>query len=222
MNENPEEAKDRLIETLKSQLDSLGSTLRYIDADVDRAVAKYLNPTVPYGKLKFKDFIDLLVLEVKRSTRREMRQNTKFREELTDNVRKGFHKRLDMVVDSLLPEIKGKLSDYIKIKILLTCRKKNPIPFARNQEPPVWDAKPVRSTIKHGKGWTPEAAYDQFRERMILELFSLGTSDFAHALVHFDVGLDAKFKVAKPFRTEVIEGYEVEVRIEEKADEGQG
>lgn len=193
--------KDRQLEQLRQKIGKLHDIIQSIDSDVDRAAARYLQPLVPRGHLKFCDFLELLVKEVRRTEREQPRSDKAARGAIT----KELGRRIDEKVDSLLPVLKGKISDYIRIPVLVRQQQKGPqiLPLR-------FVACVLKGHVHNGRGDSPEAAYQDARDRLVSELFDLGPKAFAQA---GDPHLAREYAKAEPFLSEVIEGFTVEARI---------
>lgn len=202
--------KDQQLEHLRRKVIQLSEALRTIDLAVDRAAAKYLRPVVEYGHLAFSEFLELLVAEIKHKVRDEMRDDRKIKNVLT----KEIERRMEERILELLPGIKGKLSDYITIPVLVIEEKKIVIPNHLGQSfKTVCRALAVRGNIKYCDGATPEEAYAQLRERFAVEVFQIRKEDMLQRLGVKDMELFRRFKSAEPFKTDEIEGYKIEARI---------
>lgn len=202
--------KDQQIEQLKRKVLKLSEALRTIDLAVDRAAAKYLRPVVEYGHLEFSEFLDLLVAEIKHQVRDELKDERKIKNILT----KEIERRMEERILELLPGIKGKLSDYLVLPVLIIEEKKIIIPNRLGQSfKTVCRALAVRGNIKYCDGATPEEAYAQLLERFAVEVFQLNKEDMLQRLGVKDMELFRRFKDAEPFKTDEIEGYKIEARI---------
>src|SRR5438128_1790638 len=99
--------KDQMIEHLQRRCSMMSNALRVIDEQVDYAAGKYLKSTVPEGKLKFAEFLDLLALEMRRHAREEIRAQKKAIDTLPGQVKARFQRMLEEKIESMLPTLKG-------------------------------------------------------------------------------------------------------------------
>lgn len=199
-------SKDQTIEHLRRQVNSLCVALQTIDNDVDRAAARYLNPTVPIGQLRFSQFLDLLVREIERSVSKKWRSKEKVRVWVKEALSNEMKDRFEAAVKALMPSIQKNVSEYVTIPVLLRAAK----PKMGVVIPPFM-AVAIRTKTKHGRGDTLDHAYADLRERLALALIKAGPN----ALGHFDQNEWVRFEKATPYRADDLEGFKLEVRIEE-------
>lgn len=214
-------SKDQTIEHLRKTVNSLRGALTTIDRDVDRAAAKYLDPTVPHGHLRFSQFLDLLVLETKRHFNRVSRSRASGKEEsnLSVEVRKLMEEKIEERIAALLPEITIKIEEVIRIPVLIGKKKHPAILFRSPEAPPTFHAFPLRGYLKAGKGDSPENAYEELRENILFYLAQTTSREvFLKFLSAKHTELSSRFNAAKPFRLDEIGGFKVDVRIEEASD----
>jgi hypothetical protein len=209
--------KDQQIEHLQRTCNVLSNALKTVDHEVDRAAAKYLHPTVQTGYLKFADFLELLVREVRVQIRSEIKDERKIATALTKEMQARFEEKLEAKVESLLPVLKGKLSDYITLRVVVQKKATPNIPFARFAPSPTYYAMPIRGSVKQGLGVSPHKAYLDLREKLVLNIFDLGPSEFIHSM--FQVKPTAtleKFEKGSLIVNDDLEGFKVEVRLFEE------
>ena len=202
---------DQQAENLRQRNNRLMHALQTVDMDIDRAAAKYLNSTVPHGKLQFRDFLELLALEIRRSERALFKDSTRAEKVISKEIQRLMEKKLDEQVSKLLPTIQGKLADYLTIEVLILPKRLKFDPTGKEITTP-FQAFPLRWFGKRGKGDTAELAYADLREQFVIDLFARGQQDVAVALVAKDRELAKRYAGAEPFRSEVLEGFRIEAR----------
>lgn len=222
-------AKDKQIESLNQKLDRLGTTLRYIDQDVMGAAKKWLHAEIPHGRLTFSDFLELLVLEVRQTIKK--RYATKISEEeqqtkkiISEELSRRIDERVEKYMEENLPRIRGRLQDYIWVPVLIEPYDKIVYPsgqgkFAQDHGEkviPNFHAIPLRGSIKHGEGETPEAAWLNLRERFVLALFRKGPEELATMMAMNHNGKLKAFEEAPVFKRDLIEGFRIDVRIKRR------
>jgi hypothetical protein len=201
---------DQQAEHLRQKIARLEYALLTIDKDVDRAAAKYLRPVVEYGHLKFCKFVDLLAAEMKRRAKEELKDERKIQNVLTREIERRMEER----ITALLPAIKGKLSDYLTMQVLILNEHKIPVHEGHvTRYKTACRAFVIRGNIKHYDGGSPEEAYAHLREQITIELFQTTPETMFHRLAVKDMELSKRFSEAEPFKTDDIGGYKIEVRI---------
>jgi len=204
-NDVPDEVKkestSETISRLKRHIGKLHHALNTIDSDIDRAARKYINSTAPHGSLKFHDFLDLLVLEIKRKVIEENGCSL----QLKGSIGKYVRQMVEIKMAELLPTLKGKISDYIKIPILIIPSNKR----YQGNGAIKFQAMCLVGSIRHGGGDTPENAYKDLRDRIVIELLSKGPRDFLTR----DMNQMPAYHKSPPFLTETLEGWTLEVRL---------
>lgn len=201
--------QDQAGEHLRQQNASLRFAFETIDRDIARAAARYLSNVTDRRYLKFKDFLDLLVLEIRRQAIDELKAAN-----LKKVASEEFQRKLEERIEGLMPTIEGRLSDYITLQVLVTHGAKKFNPKSGRVELIMPMARPVRGSFQAGHGQNPEAAYNAMRERLVLDLFEVGSdSILAAQLKRKDDPLSSLFAEAKPYRVEEIGGFTVEARI---------
>lgn len=209
--------QEQRIEHLQKTCNILSNALKTVDDNIERAAAKYLRSPIPKGRLKFADFMELLVLETRREVRSEIRRDKNMIDSLPEQVRRRLEEMLEKKVSEMLPKITGKISDYVTIPILIQPKSQPPLPFERYHPPAAYYAMPLRGDIKQVIAETPLAAYQGLRERLILELFSVGPSEMVrHLLQYKTLGTDTKYARATPFMTETVEGFTIVSKLLEE------
>ena len=207
-------SKDQVIEHLRRALadlqrkaDVLSNALVTIDRAVDKAAMRYLSSTVPHGNLRFSEFLELLVCEIKRALNKKWGSRAEIRGWVKTAIKEDIEERIEKRIDSLMSSIKKKLSEYVTIPVLI-----RPAKPRMGQEIPPFAAMSVRGKIKHGRGQTPEDAYASLRERLILELSVAGY----RILQSQDGNLVPIFQKSEPYLTEEIEGFKIIARIQKE------
>lgn len=203
---------EELIEELRDENSRLRDLFHKIDQDIDRAAGRYLNSTVAHGHLQFRDFLDLLVLEIKRSARQDLRGEMKqTKRMLADEVRR----QIEEGAESLVPLLQVEVAKSIMIPVLIRFEGRPAVPFREAAGPVQYHAVPLRGAAKNGRGGTPENAYLKLRDSLTLAL--LKASESRKAMVGFllqeNVGLSLEYAQAEPFRSDEIHGFKVEVRL---------
>lgn len=204
--------KDRLIEELERKVAHLTRALKHIDADVAGAARRYLRCN-PGGFLQFSEFLDLLVAEVKELVRDRNTNQAATRERLRELVRD----RLEKETASLLPALKGRLSDYVTIQIVILEKTHQMQGHLLVKTEPFFKALSVRGELGYSLGRTPEEAWVEMRKQIACRIFSANQENIARQLSIRDFELSKRFEAGKPFMTDSLEGFNVEVRLVEKA-----
>ena len=218
-------SKDRQIEALNAKLDHLGGALRIIDGDVARASKRFLHAEVPHGQLKFNEFLNLLELEIRTAYRKRYGRRIEEAERdekvaISEELSRRIDDRVEKALETILPRIRGRLQDYIWIPVLVEKHQKILTPrgqakFAQDtrESVTIYHANSLRGNIKHGEGMTPEEAWTQLRERIVLNLFGKGPAEVVSSVHMNNKGLMTAFEEAQSFKRDMIEGFRVDVRI---------
>jgi hypothetical protein len=197
------------IEELRDENSRLRDVLYKIDSDIDRAAGRYLNPTVAHGRLQFRDFLGLLVLEIKRSERQDLKGEAK--QMMIEEIRRQIDER----AESLIPLLEIEVAKCIAIPVLIRFKGRPEVPFRKAAGPAKYQVVPLRGNAKSGRGSTPEEAYLKFRDSLTLAL--LKASESRKTMVGFllqeNEGLGLEYGQAEPFRSDEIHGFKVEVRL---------
>jgi hypothetical protein len=194
---------------MRQKISRLQRALEIVDRDVDRAAALYLSPVVERGYLKFCDFLKLLVTEIRRKTREEIVDKRQIRMLLHVELQR----RIDQRIEELLPVLKGNLARHLTLQALIMPSTKK-IGLVGQVEVVGARTAVLRGTIGYGKGVTPEAAYNDLRERLVLALFADGPEQLlVKQLGVKNYDLARQFESARPYRMDEIEGFRLEARI---------
>ena len=189
----------------------MSNALATVDRDVDKAAAKYLRSTVPHGQLRFSEFLELLVREVKRSVNQEWGRESRFRLWFKKSLSKEIEERIEKRIDALMPAIQNQLSEYITIPVIL-----RPAKPKMGLSLPPFMAVAIRTKTRHGRGLTLDSAYAELKERLVLTLVKAGPE----VLRHFDQNEWVRFEKATPYLEDRVEGFKINVRNEEIAHAG--
>lgn len=200
--------KDHLIEELEGKVAHLTRAMSHIDADVAGAAAKYLRRNEG-GFLEFSEFLDLLVAEVRDSEREERGRHRA----LQASVRELVRERLEREVDALVPALKGRLADYVTLQVVILERGHAIKDHLLVKTEPYFKALSVRGDgISGSIGETPEAAYQEQRKKMACHFF--GAPDLMAKLMSpRNWELAKRFEIGKPFMTDDVGGFKVDVRL---------
>jgi len=197
------------LEELRDENSRLRDILSKIDNDIDRAAGRYLNSTVAHGHLEFRDFLNLLALEIKRSAWQDLRGETK------RMIAEEIRRQIDERAESLVPILQIEVAKSITIPILIRFTGRPAVPFREAAGPARYHAVPLRGSVKVGRGDTPEEAYLKLRDWLTLAL--LKASGSRKAIVGFLMqesgGLSLEYAQADPFRSDEIHGFKVDVRL---------
>lgn len=203
--------------SLQRACDVLNNALKTVDFEVDKAARKYLSSTVQTGHLKFSEFMELLVREVKVTVKREIRNDSKVATALKKDARDLLETKMDAKIEALIPVLKGRLTDYITIRVVVLKKATPNIPFARYDPDDFFYAMPIRGSIKQGVGISPEKAYADLREKLVLNIFELGPKDFIHSLLMTKPPSTlTKFEEGRSLLMDDLEGFKVDVRFYEE------
>lgn len=204
--------KDRQIEELERKVAHLGAALKSIDRDVASAAKKYLRCNAG-GVLDFAEFLDLLSAEVKEYVRGGNQSQAAMKAELREIVRE----RLEQETAALLPTLKGRLSDYVTLQIVILEKTHQMQGHLLVKTEPFWKALSVHGEMGHSLGRTPEEAWAEMRKQIACKLFSAGPENMVRQLSIRDFELHKRFEAGRSFVTDELEGFKIEVRLVEKA-----
>lgn len=207
-------SEDRTPEQLKAENVRLRVVLGHIDREMDRAAAKYLNSTVPRGHLRFQQFVNLLVLEVRRSIRLDLKEERESK--LKVAMRGLIEAKIDERMMSLLPLMQAGIAKFVTIQVLIKAVEDPAIPYRKGAGPTKYRAIPLRGTSKYGHGGTAEDAYSKVRENLAIGLLKASESrgEMVKFLTHEREEFFYKYAQATPFRSDEIDGFKIESRLE--------
>lgn len=189
---------------LERRVEHLSGIIRKIDIDVAQAAKKYLK-NVPAGTLEFTEFLDLLVTQV--------REEFKDKALLKCTLRELVKDRLEEKLQEFIPKLKGRLSDYLTLPIIILPKTYEIRDHLLIKTAPSYRAISVRGVALRSVGPTPEDAYQEIRKRVACQIFGSGAQETAKQLSVRDWELAKKFEIAKPFLTDEIEGFKIEARL---------
>jgi hypothetical protein len=198
-----EELKERL-QKVETENARLRYALEVVDRDIDRAALRFLKSTVPHGKLKFSSFLELLELEMRRRYMDNRATPEGFKSYVTDTVWKLMHEKIDQVVAEMMPKLKGEVSNYVKLPVVI----KKVMRMGTERKKLMYQALSVKGMVKNGLGESPEAAYADLRDRLVV----LIKTNPVFALVRDPMSM-AIFNKSKAFAKEELEGWTLEARL---------
>lgn len=205
--------KDRRIAELEQKVAHLTAALRNIDFDVARAAKRYLRCS-PSGVIDFVEFLDLLVLEV-REVMRERREN---QDATKEALREIVRERLGQEMAKCLPALKGRLSDYLTLEVVILPKTHQMQGHLLVKTEPFFKALSVRGDkITPSIGRTPEEAWTEMRKRLACHIFGAGPEMVPSLMAPRDWELAQRFQAGRPFLMDEIEGFKIEVRLVERA-----
>jgi len=202
--------QDQSLEHLRQQVAKLTHALEIIDRDADRMAAKYLHSTVERGYLKFADFLELLVLEIRRDANTALTNTARFRHLMAREI----ELRVKAELERRMPAVEGTLEQLLKIQaVVLPDRVR--LDREGTKKNTGMRAHLLCGNMKWGRGSTAEEAILDLKHRLTIELLSMKGD--SHAMLSFFKARDRLmaeyFARATPHKVEEIAGFKVEVRI---------
>jgi hypothetical protein len=208
---------DQKLEHLQRTVNTLGNALKTVDRDVEKAAAKYLRSTAPHGHLKFYQFLDLLALEMRREVRIEMADDLKKSKVRAQVLSDAVNQQIEARVTEMLPVLRAKVSEFIKLKVLILVKPDQKVTFRRGETPLLYKAVALRGTARQGLGYKPEDAYERLRENIVLDLAQANTTELvAKYLLVWHGNFFGPFEEGIPWRTDQIGDFQIDVRMERK------
>lgn len=212
--------------TLQEENAHLRRALASIDHEVDRAAGKWLHSTVPHGKLKFGEFLDLLALEIRRQLSEEHRierHPSKVATKLMSKFKTMIDSRVEESVGRLVEQARGRMDECFRIKIILLPGRKvvssrASLVTGESEIESYWRAVSIYGAgpERVARAKTPESACDQLQERLLLDFFR--PSSIGNVMDLFrvrDNDIYDRWLKAKPFRADRLGSFHVDARIEE-------
>ena len=209
-----EATSDEQIQHLQHMVNQLKRGLNRVDQDVDNAARRYLKSTVPSGHLHFSDFLDLLVREIRREVRLEMKADEKLIQAAKKASTGLIAEKVEEIAASKLPALLYDVSKYVMVRALIV-RYKTVVPGTAPSSF-YYHSLAVRGNVKHGYGLTEEEAWTSLKERISLKLAAENRKDVLEFLSSEHPLIEERFRSSPLWREDSIGEFKVQIRLEDK------
>lgn len=189
----------------KEKIRRLKFSLERIDYFIAQAAREYLS-NIPPIRLTFKNFLDLLITEIRKQERAKVEKKY---------LEGAVRKKIDLSINQHVRElVREKLEQSLFLPILIK-------PVVNEVSIDRWRAISVKGSVRHTKGATPEEAYASLKDRM---LSSITGDAVSFLMMKINDPIYSDYLKARPFLEEDYSGIKIKVRIkdEKKKEEVKG